>query len=143
MSCSCNTTKPGRVPCPGCHRQGRPVTMQTVLHQVRYPHNQQLATDHYAFCANADCDIGYFSPSATISKAQLRAFQPARQPMLCYCFDISRASYRRALSDGTAEKIKAFVMEQTKQGLCACTIRHPSGRCCLADFRSIEHAHDH
>jgi len=50
--------------------------------------------------------------------------------------------YRRALAEGTAEAIKAFVVQQTKEKLCACESRNPSGRCCLADFKRMEKAHD-
>jgi len=62
--------------------------------------------------------------------------------MLCYCFDISEAAYRIALADGMAKAMKAFVVQQTKEGLCACESRNTSGRCCLADFRQMEKDHD-
>jgi len=58
--------------------------------------------------------------------------------MLCHCFDIAESTYRNALADGTAEATKAFVVQQTKDGLCACESRNPSGRCCLASFRPME-----
>jgi len=45
------------------------------------------------------------------------------------------------LANGSALAIKAFVIQQTKEGLCACESRNPSGRCCLADFRRLEQEH--
>jgi len=46
------------------------------------------------------------------------------------------------VADGTAKAMKAFVVQQTKEGLCACEARNTSGRCCLADFRQMEKDHD-
>jgi len=109
-----------------------------MLHHIQSPLNQQIVDDDYVFCANRSCDIGYFSTSDSIAKAQLRAFHAGQQAMLCYCFDISEAVYRAALGDGTAAAIKAFVVAQTKEGLCACESRNPSGRCCLAAFKRME-----
>jgi len=143
MSCSCcnTTTKKGRLSCPTCGQNCFPVSPQTMLHQLQFPENQRLAEGDYAFCANRDCSTGYFSPSAMIPKAQLRAFQPGQTAMLCHCFDISEAVYRTALDDGTAESIKQFVVQQTKQKLCTCESRNPSGRCCLGKFKEMEQEH--
>jgi len=112
-----------------------------VLHQLQFPDNQNLAQGDYAFCANSDCLNGYFSKCNRIAKSQLRVFQSAAATMLCHCFDISETSYRAALANGSALAIKAFVIQQTKEGLCACESRNPSGRCCLADFRRLEQSH--
>lgn len=112
-----------------------------MLHQVQFPNNQSLPEGDYGFCSSKDCTTGYFSSSAVIPKTQLRAFQPGQQPMLCHCFDISESIYRSALADGTATAMKAFVVQQTKEGLCACESRNPSGRCCLANFKKMEQEH--
>ncbi len=143
MSCACcnTTTKKTRMSCPVCGQNCFPVSSQTILHQVQFPENQAIAEGDYAFCANSECNIGYFSPSNTIPKACLRAFQPDQEAMLCHCFDISESIYRMALDDGTAETMKAFIVQQTKAGLCACESRNPSGRCCLANFSQMEQEH--
>jgi len=109
-----------------------------MLHQIQFPDNQNITENDYAFCSNRDCTTGYFSASDSIPKTRLRAFQSDQQMKLCYCFDISESMYRTALADGTAEAIKAFVVQQTKDSLCACEARNPSGRCCLAGFRAME-----
>ncbi len=141
MSC-CNTGTKGRDTCPACGGHCFPVSRQTMLHQVQFPDNQDIAGDDYTFCANRDCSIGYFSLSHVIPKTGLRAFQSSQHEMLCHCFDISEATYRSALADGSAKAVKAFVVQQTKDKLCACESRNPSGRCCLADFNKMEKAHD-
>jgi len=144
MSCSCCGSKPkqGRVVCPNCAQQCFPVNRQTILHQVQFPDNQSIAEGDYVFCANRDCTTGYFSASTMIPKSTLRAFLAGTEAMLCYCFDITEPSYRTALGDGSAEAMKAFVVKQTKEKLCACESRNPSGRCCLAAFKQMEKAHD-
>jgi len=113
-----------------------------MLHQVQFPDNQSISENGYAFCSNRDCTTGYFSVSDMIPKASLRVFRYDQEAMLCHCFDISESVYRIALGDGTAEAMKAFVVQQTKDGLCACESRNPSGRCCLASFKQMEKAHD-
>jgi len=112
-----------------------------MLHQVRFPYNQSIQEDDYGFCSNKDCTTGYFSSAITIPKSQLQAFQSNQIAMLCHCFDIAKSAYRAALADGTAEAMKAFVVQQTKNGLCACESRNPSGRCCLANFKKMEQEH--
>jgi len=138
MSDCCNPYQvKGRAVCPACGDACFPVRRQTMLQQVRFPDNQGISENDYAFCSNRDCNTGYFSASETIPKSRLRAFRPGQQAMLCYCFDISESAYRTALANGTAQAMKAFVTRQTKEGLCACASRNPSGRCCLAAFSSV------
>lgn len=144
MSCSCcnnTSTKKERMKCTECGQNCFPVSRQTMLHQIRFPDNQNMTEDDYSFCANHDCSVGYFSTSAIIPKVQLRAFQLDQPVMLCHCFDISEKAYRTAMADGTAESIKAFVVQQTKEKLCACESRNPSGRCCLVNFSQMEKEH--
>jgi hypothetical protein len=109
-----------------------------MLLHVQFPDNQQIKEDNYFFCPSMQCNTGYFSSSIFIPKQQLRAFKPHRQKMLCYCFDISESLYLSALESEASESIKAFVVQQTKSGTCACEVRNPSGRCCLADFKRLE-----
>lgn len=120
--------------CPECGRNCVPVSLRTMLHQVCAPENRYIAGGDYAYCANRDCHIGYFSASNRIPKSSLRAFQPGQRKMLCHCFDISESAWRTALAAGRAVAMKDFVVQQTKAGLCACETRNPSGRCCLAFF---------
>jgi len=127
--------------CPVCDQSSLTVSRQTMLHQVQFPNNKSLPEGDYGFCSNKDCTNGYFSSATDIPKTQLRAFQPGQQPMLCHCFDISESAYLAALADGTAQGMKAFVVQLTKEKLCACESRNPSGRCCLANFKAMEQEH--
>jgi len=144
MACSCcnASTKKVRTNCPKCGQNCFPVSRQTMLHQIQFPDNQSFAKGDYTFCSNRGCSVGYFSPFHVIPKNSLRAFQSNHPAMLCHCFDIDESVYLSALDDGRAEFIKAFVVQQTKDKLCSCESRNPSGRCCLANFRQMEKAHD-
>jgi hypothetical protein len=109
--------------------------MRTLLHHVKFPENQSLPNGHYFYCANEGCEVVYFSDSHHIARDALR--EPI-QHMLCYCFDISVQAYQEALSKGEAATINHFILEQTKEGLCACEAKNPSGRCCWANVQKLE-----
>lgn len=136
--CSSNTPKSVRPRCPECGESCLSLTMQTLIHQVQFPDNQNLIEAAYSFCSNRQCHVGYFAASIIIPKQQLRAFKTDQQDMLCYCFDISESLYQSALESGTAGSVKSFVIEQTTSGDCACESRNPSGCCCLANFKRLE-----
>lgn len=142
MSC-CNKTDASekRKDCPECGDVCIGVNLTTMRHQVKFPDNHNIVEGEYSFCPNPQCGVGYFSPSNTISKDKLRAFQHKSngyETLLCSCFDISQDDYLSALKAGEHEPIKNFVIQQTKLGACACEIRNPSGRCCLANFKRLE-----
>jgi len=118
------------------------VLSQTLIHQVQFPENQDITQDEYAFCSNQQCDVVYFSSSNVIRKQKVRTFKDDQKEMLCYCFDISKSQYQLALASGTSGNIKGFVVQQTKSSSCACEIRNPSGRCCLANFKRMEKDYD-
>jgi NAD(P)H-nitrite reductase large subunit len=48
--------------------------------------------------------------------------------MLCYCFGVTKGD---AASD---QSIRAYIIRQTKLGICACDARNPAGVCCLKTF---------
>jgi len=130
--------------CPACANTAIHVTTQTVLHNLQFPVNMSIDVDEQHFyCTNEVCDVGYFTGTgAMINKTKLRSRDLLKQGWLCYCFGISASAYGTALSSGKAGSIKTFVIQQTRQGSCACELRNPSGRCCLADFNRLEKQHE-
>jgi len=139
MSCCCSQPqKINPAYCPICEEKGLSVTHRTMLHQLQHPENQSIADEDYYFCANQHCDVGYFSEHTTMLRHTLRVFQAQQKNMLCYCFDISQEKFQVALEKGEAEAIKDFVLNNTKEALCACEVRNPSGRCCLGSFTKME-----
>jgi hypothetical protein len=133
--CQPKLSKVGHQSCPECGDSCLSVKMNTMIHHIQYPENTKVPDGEYAFCPSRVCKVGYFSGSYMINAQKLRSLQRGQEEMLCYCFDISEALYKSAIVENTAEKIKAFVVHQTKIGACACEVRNPSGRCCLSNFR--------
>ena len=48
--------------------------------------------------------------------------------LICYCFGVT------AQEAATNPEVKAFVIEETKEHVCECEARNPSGKCCSKDF---------
>ena len=140
---SCCTTQASKATCLVCAKTSISVHKATLLQGIVFPLNMDVEDQQYFYCGDVDCDIGYFTEAGTtVNKKDLRAYDQIEAGWLCYCFGISRSAYKAELMAGGAELIKSFVIEQTRQGACACEIRNPSGRCCLADFKRLEKQHE-
>lgn len=128
-----NQTAPRRHKCP---MDGRPYTQvpyKTVLHHLKHPWSDTPVEQAYYFCDNPNCDVIYFGlDNAIIKQARLRTAVGLKEAsdaaLICYCFGVSK---RAARED---KRAKPFVIQQTRNGLCACTTLNPSGKCCLKDF---------
>lgn len=53
------------------------------------------------------------------------------QRTLCYCFDIR---FSDLADSASAKRCHDFVIDETRNKVCSCEERNPSGRCCLRDF---------
>lgn len=132
----------GKRPCPLCGGEGVGVTRQTLLHHLAQPWQWQGTGQQYYFCDSSGCEVVYFTDGGVIIRTQeLRTVvgvkETAPGALLCYCFGVSRAD---AAADPAARE---FIVQQTRAGLCACTTRNPSGRCCLKDIPApASQAHD-
>lgn len=120
--------------CPANGRRYRPVSLRTVLHHVRQPWRRAWTAGDYYFCTDPECDVVYFGADASlIHRAELRTVvgQKSTDPdrTVCYCFGVTAAEVLGPSGEG-----RAYVVERTRCGDCACTIRNPSGRCCLGDL---------
>lgn len=120
-------------PCPVSGHNCAAVARRTVLHHLRSPWRLATDADHFYFCDDPDCDVVYFNHRGdTFTRAALRTCvgrkTQAPDATLCYCFGVS---FRDARENPACE---SFVREQTREGVCACATRNPSGRCCLRDF---------
>jgi len=109
------------------------VPVKTLLHHLREPWKYYLKEQAYYFCDAVDCDVAYFSEDGLIiKKTELRTplitTDVSEDKVICYCFGVTLQEAKE--NPG----IKAFVMQHTKLGNCACETRNPSGRCCLKDF---------
>ncbi len=139
MSCDCctNTKKPPTVAnCPGCNGQGDAVGTTTLLHQLKRPWQQGLEEGDYYFCAEQECEVVYFSrEGARFDDTALRTAvgQKSTEPerLICYCFDIRHSDLA---DEASAKQCRDFVISETRNKVCACEQRNPSGKCCLRDF---------
>lgn len=127
------SSSPRKKCCPGHGGDCSGVPYKTVLHHISEPWSLQLKDQAWYFCDNADCDVVYFALDDTvINKDRLRTRLGVKDKSddapVCYCFGVTRS---QALSDST---IREYVVEKTRNKLCDCSTRNPSGRCCLKDF---------
>ena len=137
-STSCESgTPPGKKTCPANGKECSKVSVATILHHIKQPWRWNSKEQGYYFCDDPECDVIYFGQdNSVIRKDQLRTIVGVKDvsddSLICYCFGVSR---RDAIS---SPEIKQFVAEKTKQKLCACESRNPSGKCCLKDFPKVE-----
>ncbi|MDH5765127.1 MAG: hypothetical protein OEZ38_03845 [Gammaproteobacteria bacterium] len=111
------------------------IDIRTVLHQIARPWQKSLEGDYF-FCADLNCDVVYFNQQGqTFHRSDLRKNRAQISDLaesICYCFDV-------AAEDITSEKLKEdirqFIIEQTRNNMCACSVQNPSGKCCLKDFK--------
>lgn len=119
-----------------CPRNGieyHELAVRTIKHHIKRAWEWEPGNRRYFFCEDPDCDVVYFADDdSVILTSQLRTRIGIKttddDALVCYCFGISKAD---AQSDAT---LRAYVLEQTKNGECSCDTRNPSGRCCLKDF---------
>ncbi len=140
---SCCTTQTSKANCLKCLGTSQSVWKETLLHNVMFPLNMTIEEEQYYYCADIDCKVGYFTQEGyIINKKDIQTYNQIKEGWLCYCFGISASIYKAKLMGGDAKPIKSFVIQQTKQGTCACEIRNPSGKCCLANFKRLEKQHE-
>lgn len=140
MTCECCDKVPRTASCPACRQPGAAVGTATLLHQLATPWRQSPGIEQHYFCNQHDCPVVYFTASGReFSAGELR--QPVGQKSdaagrtLCYCFDIR---YSDLADPGAARQCRDFVIQKTRDKVCACEQRNPSGRCCLRDFPTEE-----
>lgn len=132
----CTTTSAKKSICPVNGKSYSGVSKKTILHQVKKPWQVELPDQAYFFCNDPNCDVVYFGEDKfTIVRSDLRIEvgqkSHARDKTICYCFDVNMSDLAH---DEDREKSKAFVIKQTRNSVCDCEIRNPSGKCCLKDF---------
>lgn len=138
MSDCCSTSSssnssPKRHVCPGNGREYKEVSAKTILHHIKEPWAWEEKSQAYYFCEDPECNVVYFGQDySVVNRAELRTLVGIKDnkpgALVCYCFGVSFGE--------AAERpeLKRFVTEKTKNGMCACETRNPSGKCCLKDF---------
>ncbi len=133
-SSSCVTgNTPKKHKCPVNGREYAEVFATTIIHHIKEPWNWHPMRQGYYFCDDPKCDVVYFGQDdSVIDKSALRTLvgikERSKNSIVCYCFGVT--THEAATNPST----KAFVIGKTKEHVCACEARNPSGRCCLSDF---------
>lgn len=120
-------------PCPVNGKEYKGVSVKTVLHHIKAPWVWRGDHQKYYFCDDPECDVVYYGQDDTIiKKSELRTTvgikEKSDEALVCYCFGIT------AQEAATNPLARAFVIKETKEHVCECETRNPSGRCCLKDF---------
>ena len=139
MSDCCNNevVKPAKTAiCPVNGQAYKSIARKTLLHQVSKPWQRNLNQDYY-YCSDPDCDVIYFSNQGDVLVSDDMRQSHSRESTgaeasVCYCFDVTSADIR---SEASKNRIRNYIIEQTKKQLCECSVRNPSGSCCLKDIK--------
>ena len=136
--CSQSESPADRPACPQCGRNGVRVGLVTVKAMLTENALARVAQTVYWFCADAQCDVVYFSvDGGTYSKQDVRVpvwhKEPAGNRTVCYCFGETESAIRAEIrSTGQSEAVQR-IRRHIDADRCACDVRNPRGVCCLGD----------
>jgi hypothetical protein len=125
-----------------CEKEGSPVELQTVVHQVKHEHFDCVNGESYRFCADRGCRVVYYGDEGTrftvddVREPVTTKTQGDARP-ICYCFGFSEGDARKEIERTGQSTIPATVSGLIKAGMCACEVRNPAGSCCLGDVNRI------
>ena len=100
----------------------------------------------YRFCAERNCRIVYFEEQGdrifTVDDLRIVVgVKATTEPIpLCYCFGFDERHLREEIAQTGTTTIPEKISHLIREGLCACDVRNPSGRCCLGDVKKIAKA---
>ena len=119
--------------CPVNGKEYKGVSEKTILHHINTPWHWSGKAQNYYFCDDPECDVVYFGQDdSIIKKSELRTTvginEMSDDALVCYCFGVT------AQEAATDPEAREFVVKETKEHVCECEARNPSGKCCLKDF---------
>ncbi len=139
-SCKTNAEK---IVCITCGAQAQKVNYKTVLMMLKFEQVKTAEESDYFLCTNLGCDTVYFSNKLNLiyNKNDIRikiGFKEKAEPKLvCYCFDITEKQITDEVKQKGQSLIVEFITEKTRNKLCACSIKNPTGKCCLKNVNKI------
>lgn len=129
--------------CPNSATRGRSVSWETVAALTSGPLPLKTA---YLVCEDPDCDVVYFSVDgcSVVNRSNVRHLPLAKaglQGQACFCFDHRLTDILDEIDRGRQSRIVESIRTATREKKCACSVRNPTGRCCLGDIKkALEHA---
>lgn len=99
--------------------------------------------DRYRYCPTPECPVVYYDDAGTVVertgvRVPVSAKDPGPDVPLCYCFGHTRRAIAEEIATRGSSTVSTAIAREIKAGRCACEVKNPSGRCCLADVRSYE-----
>ncbi len=154
MGC-CNSGEAGSTPvsemkpgvCTGCKAPGQTVKIRTLKQWLATGLVPDIPEISFYFCRTRECPIVYFSEDGSVryTKEQLRFKVGLKETVgpipLCYCFGVTDEMIMKEIEETGRSSFSTWIAAETKKGNCACDVRNPSGRCCLADVKGAEKAY--
>jgi hypothetical protein len=132
--------------CPDCGVTGRTVGAGTVRRHVAPQVQRAVIAAQYRFCRTDDCRVVYYGPQRSeVLELEDVATDIGCKTMsvtelVCYCFThAAPAITADALAHGRS-RVRAAIAAEVRAGNCACEVRNPSGRCCLAEVSAVARA---
>lgn len=118
--------------CPVNKKFYKSLPTRTVLHHIKQAWERKESNKTFYYCDDPECNVVYFSSDDSVItlseiRTEIGTKSSSEEALICYCFGVTKSQSRDP-------KIKHFVIEQTKQGLCSCDTSNPSSKCCLKDF---------
>jgi hypothetical protein len=131
------------VKCPECGTKGHVVDGATVKALLAVS-LREVREVPYRFCANADCDVVYYSDDGTqtFTTTQVRERVYQKEPdaddvLICYCFQHTAGDIRQQFAQADVKTIIDDINVGIQAGQCACDWRNPQGSCCLGNVRQM------
>lgn len=123
--------------CSSCQGASQPVTLRTLLLMLKPKFFDQLGESQYRFCASPDCPVVYFSRERSFTTGDLRIRVGLKEKdsliPLCYCFGFNEQDLQAEIKTEGHTTIPQRIAALTKERMCACEERNPSGACCLGE----------
>lgn len=126
------------IACRACQTKGQPVEELTVKALLTEHALRRFEPGSYRFCADAACDVVYFSETGTtFTKQDVRVPVWQKEPLgrrtVCYCFDETESAIAGELRETGHSDAVGRVRAHIAAYRCACEVRNPRGACCLGD----------
>jgi hypothetical protein len=127
------------LPCIKCSRHSKAVSRRTVLFMVKAEFLEETLNGTFRFCPDRECAIVYFQEqgSRVFTVDDLRTtvgVKASTDPIpLCYCFGFDESHLRQEIAETGTATIPERISHLIREGLCACDVRNPSGKCCLGE----------
>ncbi len=128
--------------CKACGQAGALVKVITLKSLLIDEAKNRLNNYKYHFCCSPLCTVVYFSnPDSYFYKKDLSVKVSLKENELdipvCYCFGYTKQDILDEINAVGTSSVEAKIKAKIKANLCACEIKNPQGKCCLASIRAI------